>query len=275
MLGGNELVLADCDVDAANMHILLEPDFALSEEFHGGLLAEIDTDDCSACGECMDICEFDAIIHAGNGNFIVNKFDCEGCGYCSHICPDSAIRLKPRLSGYVYLSTTRAGSRMAHAKLATGAENSGKLVARVRKEARKIAEESNRHLVLTDGSPGIGCPVISSITGADYIIIVTEPTVSGLHDMKRVFELVRQFNINSGCIINKCDLNHKVSGQIINYLRENKIDLIASIPYDDSFTAAMTLTKTIIELGDSPISEIINNSWKKILDIINHQKANI
>jgi MinD superfamily P-loop ATPase len=270
MLGGKGLVLADCDVDAANMHLLLNPDFAHSEEFYSGKLAKIDQDLCSLCGDCAEICEFGAITTDAEENFVINQIDCEGCGYCAEICPEKAIAMEERMAGHMYISDTRAGSKMVHARLGTGAENSGKLVARVRKEAVRIAKESGREIVLIDGSPGIGCPVISSLTGADYVIIVTEPTISGFHDMRRVYQLVAGFKIKAGCIINKYDLNRSMSARIIDYLRENNIDLLSDIPYDESFTAAMIQAKTIIDDNDNNLSRIIINAWKRITDMINN-----
>ncbi len=265
-LGGKEIVVADCDVDAADLHLLMLPDFAKSEEFYSGVIAKIDQDVCTKCGKCAEVCRFDAI-PVINYQYVVQPLDCEGCGYCARVCPVDAITMESQNVGDWYISTTKVGSSMVHARLGIGAENSGKLVAKVKNETKNIAEKQDKKYVLVDGSPGIGCPVVSSLSGANFVVLVTEPTVSGIHDLKRVYELVRKFGINAGCIINKADLNSTVEKEILQFLSENDIDHIANLPYDETFTQAMTNGQTIVEFGESKVKEILEQSWNKIKEL--------
>ncbi len=261
-LAKEDIVVADCDVDAADMHLLLQPDYEKSEDFHSGVLAEIDQDKCVKCGKCAEVCRFDAVTVIDEEYFI-EQMECEGCGYCYHICPTDAILMKEQNVGKCYISNTRMNNKMVHARLNIGAENSGKLVAKVKNEAKKLAEKYQKEFVLVDGSPGIGCPVISSLSGADLVVFVTEPTISAFHDLRRVYELVDQFKIQTVCILNKSDLNENISNEIQDFLRTNKIGLLSSIPYDDSFTEAMIEGKTITEFNDD-IKKLLEKSWKKI-----------
>ncbi|HDP68545.1 MAG TPA: (4Fe-4S)-binding protein [Candidatus Marinimicrobia bacterium] len=267
VLGGRDVIVADCDVDAADMHLLLEPDFSKAEDFYSGVIAKINQDLCIKCNKCAEICRYDAI-PVVNGNYIVQPLDCEGCGYCARICPTTAITMEEQNVGDWFISTIKTGSAMVHARLAIGAENSGKLVAKVKNEAKRIAGEQQKDLVIVDGSPGIGCPVVSSLSGANFVILVTEPTVSGFHDFERVFRLVKKFGIRAGCIINKADLNVDITQQIREFIQENRIVSIAEIPYDDNFTAAMTQGQTIVEFGNGELQEIIRQSWDKIKESV-------
>jgi MinD superfamily P-loop ATPase len=267
VLEKEKVVVADCDVDAADMHLLMNPDFKKSQEFFSGELAVIKQEDCIQCGKCADICRFDAIPFINN-TFVVDEISCEGCGYCARICPTDAIMNIQQKVGHWYISDIKTGSKMVHAKLAIGADNSGKLVAQVKNEAKKIAEEGNYEYILVDGSPGVGCPVVSSLSGANYVVLVTEPTVSGLHDLKRVYELVHKFNIKAGCIINKFDLNLSVTDEIKQFLTEEKINHLADIPYSNNFTQAITKSKTIVEFDTGKLKEIIENTWTEIKNII-------
>jgi len=262
-LGGKDIVVADCDVDAADMHLLMKPDFAKSEDFYSGEIAIINQDICTACGKCTDVCRFDAI-PVINDQYIVQPLDCEGCGYCARICPVKAIKMKVQNVGRWYISNTRAGNILVHAKLGIGAENSGKLVAKVKNEAKQIAKENNKDFIIVDGSPGIGCPVVSSLSGANFVVLVTEPTVSGLHDLKRVYELVKKFNIKAGCIINKSDINTQVSAEIEEFLKKENIIHFSNLPYDEAFTNAMTNGQTIVEYGQNNLTEILTDSWNMI-----------
>jgi len=266
-LGGNNIVLADCDVDAADMHLLMQPNFGQAKDFYSGLIAEIRQDDCIQCGKCADVCRFDAI-PVIDGKYIVDPLSCEGCGYCPRVCPTDAIDMLDMKVGKWYISKIKTGTVMVHAKLGIGADNSGKLVAHVKNEAKRIAEENNKDFVLVDGSPGVGCPVVSSLSGAKFVVLVTEPTVSGLHDLKRVYELVHKFSIPAGCIINKADLNPQVSAEIESFLKQENIVHIASLPYDENFTAAMTQGKTIVEYDDNTLKKILTQSWEKIKQIV-------
>ncbi|NQU27500.1 MAG: 4Fe-4S binding protein [Candidatus Marinimicrobia bacterium] len=262
-LGGTDIVTADCDVDAADLHLLLQPEVKKAEDFYSGQLARIDQDLCNQCGCCEEVCRFDAVKFL-NGKYSIDTLGCEGCGYCSHVCPVGAIPMEENNVGEWYISTTKVGSTMVHARLGIGAENSGKLVTKVKNEAKKIAEEKDLDFVLVDGSPGVGCPVVSSLSGADFVILVTEPTVSGLHDLIRVHQLVNKFKIRVGCIINKADLNLKVTSEIKDFLTQEKIVHIGDLPYNDIFTNAMVNGQTIIEYDQNGLSAIINVSWKKI-----------
>ncbi len=266
VLAGKKAVVADCDVDAANLHLLLKPDFTNGEDFYSGTKAVIDYTKCIDCGKCQDVCRFDAVNR--KDRYEISLISCEGCGYCSEVCPQKAINMELQKIGNLYSSMTEFGFPMIHACLAIGADNSGKLVAEVKKRAKAKAEETGVELIIADGSPGIGCPVVSSLSGADYIVIVTEPTVSGIHDLKRLFELIKKFNISAGCIINKFDLNLNKTASLRDYCREQSIDLIAEVPYDMSFPEALNNLKTPYEYCSEEIRDIIKNSWSKIYNKI-------
>lgn len=267
-LGGSDVVVADCDVDAADMHLLLQPDFARGEDFYSGEIAKIHPDECTQCGKCAEICRFDAI-SVIDGMHTVDPLSCEGCGYCARICPTDAIENLSMNVGKWYISSIKTGSLMVHARLGIGADNSGKLVAKVKNEAKRLAEKTNKDYIIVDGSPGIGCPVVSSLSGAAFVVLVTEPSVSGLHDLKRVYELVKKFNLKAGCIINKSDINEKVTQEIEAFLREENILHIVNIPYDEQFTRAMTNGQTIIESDTNGLKQMIVDSWSKIKLTIN------
>jgi MinD superfamily P-loop ATPase len=267
LLGGADIVVADCDVDAADMHLLLKPDFAQAADFYSGETALIDQDKCTGCGKCAEVCRFDAI-PVIDGRYIVQPLDCEGCGYCARVCPEDAITNLEQNVGEWYVSTTRANNTMLHARLGVGAENSGKLVARVKSESRRIAEETGKELIVVDGSPGIGCPVVSSLSGASLVVLVTEPTVSGLHDLKRVYQLVKKFDLKAGCIINKYDLNLQMSQEIEEFLKQEGVAHIASLPYDETFTRAMTQGLTIVEYDSGELKNLLVESWDKVKRLI-------
>lgn len=256
-------VIADCDVDAADMHLLMKPDFAQSEEFFSGELAVINQEDCIQCSKCAEVCRFDAIPFINN-TYVVDELSCEGCGYCARVCPTDTIMNIQQNVGHWYVSDIKTGSKMVHAKLAIGADNSGKLVAQVKNEAKKIAEEGNCEFIIVDGSPGVGCPVVSSLSGANYVVLVTEPTVSGLHDLKRVYELVHKFNLKAGCIINKFDLNLEMTNEIKDFLKDEDINHLADIPYSNEFTKAITKGETIVEYNNAGLKKLIEKSWNSI-----------
>jgi MinD superfamily P-loop ATPase len=260
-------VIADCDVDAANMHLLLEADFRYQEDFYSGEIAVIDEETCINCGDCKEVCRFDAI-HVIDDQHRVDPISCEGCWYCSRVCPVEAIDMKTQKVGDFYLSMTKAQSEMVHAKLGFAAENSGKLVAKVKNEAKKLTLANKKEFLIVDGSPGVGCPVISSLSGADLALLVTEATVSGLHDLKRVYKLVKSFNIEAACIINKYDLNIDVTKEIEAFLEEEDITLITKIAYDETFAKALSQAKTIIEYGESNLKTEIEKSWQYIKNIL-------
>jgi len=267
VLGGKDVIVADCDVDAADMHLLMQPDRGKSEDFYSGVLAEIDQDKCIKCGKCSAVCRWDAIPIIDK-EYVVQPLDCEGCGYCALVCPRDAITMNEQNVGQWYTSTIKTNTKMIHARLGIGAENSGKLVAKVKNEAKASAEKEMKDLVIVDGSPGIGCPVVSSLSGANYVILVTEPSVSGIHDLKRVYELVKKFGIKAGCIINKADINNSKTKDIHQFLTDEKIDLIADIPYDENFTKAMVKGKTIVEYDNGKLKQTLKKSWEKVVDIL-------
>ncbi len=264
VLGGEKITVVDCDVDAADMHLLLEPDFGQSEDFYSGEIAEIDQDMCTKCGKCADVCRFDAVL-VTDGTYSVDPLSCEGCGYCARVCPVKAITNHVQNAGRWYISTIRTGTKMVHARLGIGNENSGKLVAKVKNEAKALAEREHKECILVDGSPGVGCPVVSSLSGASFVVLVTEPTVSGLHDLKRVYELVAKFKIKAGCIVNKADLNSVKNREIKDFIEREGIILLAEIPYDENFTKALSEGKTIVEF-DKSLGNIVRKAWEKIID---------
>lgn len=273
VLGGEDLVIADCDVDAADMHLLLEPDFARSEAFFSGERAVIDQTRCVGCGECADVCRYDAVPLKA-GRYIVDSLSCEGCGYCARVCPVAAINNVRQNVGRWYQSTLRTGATMVHARLKIGADNSGKLVAKVKSEAKAVAKQTGKGLVLVDGSPGVGCPVVSSLSGASLAVLVTESTVSGLHDLRRVFELVKMFGIACGCIVNKADLNPDVLCEMRQFLEEEGIVPLAEIPYDETFTEAITQGRTIVEQDDG-LQVLVRACWEKIQSLVADEKPTV
>lgn len=261
-LAAKESVIADCDVDAADMHLLLKPDFAREEAFYSGEIAHINMEKCIKCFKCKKACRFDAI-QVKDGTFRVDEIDCEGCGYCEKICPTQAITMYDALSGKTYISSTRLKNTLVHAELEIAAENSGKLVTRVKTLAREKAKEEDKEFLLIDGTPGIGCPVTASVTGAHYVVIVTEPSMSGLHDLKRAIELIGHFSIPAGLIINKSNLNENMAGEIKSYAKEQDIKLISQIPYNENFVSALTQEKTIVEY-DEELRKTVVDAWDAV-----------
>ncbi|WP_456324545.1 ATP-binding protein [Desulfonauticus submarinus] len=264
-----QAVLADCDVDAANLHLLLNPSIKQKTPFVSGKLAKIRQEDCISCGLCLENCRFDAIIQQkllDKVVFTVDPIECEGCGVCVHFCPAKAIDFDEQKCGNWMISSTKYGP-MVHAKLHIGAENSGKLVSLVRNEARKLAEENNIPYILVDGPPGIGCPVIASLTGSDFVLIITEPTLSGRHDFERILKLVKHFKLPSALLINKWDLNPEIAAQIEETAHEYGSIILDSIPYDPAFTKAQLSVKPVVEI--SPIlKDKIKIIWEKITEYI-------
>jgi len=252
-------VMADCDVDAADLHLLLNPVIRERHEFRSGQTAVIDEKLCNQCGKCIEVCRFDAI----GKDFIVDPIACEGCAFCSHICPTGGIQMNENLSGEWYISDTRFGP-LVHAKLGIAEDNSGKLVALVRKQAAELAEEKKCDWVIIDGAPGIGCPVIASLSGVDCALVVTEPTLSGLHDADRVIGVARHFGVSTRLVINKFDLNREMTKKIEAYCKKNDIEMIGKIPFDDSVVKAMIRGKTIMEYGNGSVKKDIIKIWEKI-----------
>ncbi|MBD3184244.1 P-loop NTPase [Candidatus Poribacteria bacterium] len=256
-------VMADCDVDAADLHLILKPEILKEEVFLGGQAAKIDKSKCIECDRCLDECRFDAI----SENFVVDPIDCEGCALCYHVCPVEAIEMIHSKQGRCYISKTRHG-HMVHAKLGIAEENSGKLVALVRKHAREIAERENIEYVIVDGPPGIGCPVISAITGASLVLAVTEPTVSGLHDLKRVVGLANHFGIKALVCVNKHDLNPAYTRQIELHCQEVDAEFVGKISFDTVITKAMLNAQSVVEYQpDSSVSEQIKSIWQRVDEV--------
>ncbi len=263
-LAKERAILADCDVDAADLHLLLKPDFANKEAFYSGKVASINPDKCIGCGKCVSVCRFEAV-YSKDDFYQISEMHCEGCGYCAIVCPEKAVQMNDNLTGKTYVSSTRLDTTLVHAALSTGAENSGKLVSKVRQHAKELADDRMIPYVIIDGTPGIGCPVIASITGVSYVVLVTEPTVTGLHDLRRVYQLVKRMGIRCGCIINKADLNLGIAENIRLYLFENKIDPISELPYDDVFTKAILAAQTVTEFDcEGIVSSKLKQSWSLI-----------
>lgn len=264
-------VLADCDVDAADLHLVLDPKVLQQEDFSGGKRARIDHNLCTACGKCWEICRFDAISFDGEGNervektFRVDPIACEGCGVCAWFCPEKAIIFEAAVNGRWFVSETRHGP-MVHAKLGIAEENSGKLVTTVRQEAKEIAGQRNLELIIVDGSPGIGCPVIASITATNLVLTVTEPTVSGLHDLERVADLTRHFNIPNLVCVNKWDLNRDVTAEIEKQAKGKGMIVAGRIRYDKAVTEAQIKGLSIVEYKEGGCAEDIRELWKNVLD---------
>jgi MinD superfamily P-loop ATPase len=264
-------VLADCDVDAADLHLILEPFIQRRDEFHGGNEAVIHTEDCVGCGACLAHCRFDAVRTEGDEaaepTFSIDPIACEGCGVCVHVCPVGAIDFPRKKGGDWFISDTRHGT-MVHARLGIAEENSGKLVTIVRNQARQIAEDQDAPLVIVDGAPGIGCPVIASLAGADLALVVTEPTMSGLHDLERVVELARHFNIQSAVCINKFDLNEDMAESIERRSAELGAQVIGRVPYDIGVTKAQLQRKSVVEYSDGNVAREIKGMWKTLEHIL-------
>lgn len=249
-------VMADCDVDAADLYLLLKPEIQSRQEFKSGSTACIDKDLCKQCGRCIPVCRFEAI----KSDFTIERFSCEGCGLCARVCPFGAIRMEENLSGEWYISNTKYGS-LVHAKLGIAEENSGKLVAIVRNAAKDLAEKQSADYVIIDGPPGIGCPVIASMTGVDCALIVTEPTLSGLHDAQRVVKLANHFKIPVKLVINKFDLNSCMADEIVNHFSKEGIQVIGKLPFDKTVVEATVNGETIAEGASSVIKAECNKIW--------------
>lgn len=255
-------VLADCDVDAADLHMLLAPEVLETHLFISGNLAVIRSGDCTGCGICAEKCRFDAIFPEGDV-YRVDPYGCEGCGVCVEVCPVNAVDFPGNHCGEWYSSSTRFGP-MVHARLGIAQENSGKLVSTVRREAAALAEEQGRELVIIDGPPGIGCPVIASITGASMVVIVTEPTLSGRHDMLRVMDLAEHFSIPAGVIVNKWDINGEITAGIEEEAGRRGVASLGRIPYDSAFTEAQIKGRTLLEETRGLPAENIKTIWEKV-----------
>ena len=262
-------VFADCDVDAADLHLVLEPKIKQKSDFSGGKRAAIVTEKCIGCGKCQELCRFDAIHFNGEANdvvdktFVIDPISCEGCKVCVEFCPADAIEFNDSINGQWFVSDTRLGT-LVHARLGIAEENSGKLVTLIRKEAKRIAGEEKKDLIIVDGSPGIGCPVIASITGADLVLVVTEPTLSGKHDLDRIADLAAGFGIPTLVAINKFDLNTDIAGQIEQDVRRRNIKAVGKIRYDNVFTKAQIMKCSVVEYTGGAVTEDIKALWRNV-----------
>jgi MinD superfamily P-loop ATPase len=259
-------VLVDCDVDAADLHLIFEPKVIRREDFVGGARARVNPSRCTACGKCEELCRFSAVYFDGPGNgrasrtFRVETTACEGCGVCVDYCNHNAIEFAPATCGQWFVSETRIGP-MIHAKLGIAAENSGKLVTQIRRTAQQIADRQQIDLVLCDGSPGIGCPVIASLTGASLALFVVEPTVSGVHDFRRVAQLAAQLDVPGLLVVNKADLNEAMAGELEAMASQHGIVPVGRIPYDREVTRAQIARKSLVEMSDGPAAQAIRAIW--------------
>jgi MinD superfamily P-loop ATPase len=276
-------VVTDCDVDAADLHLVLQPELGHREAFIGGSKAQIDPARCSACGQCAGLCRFEAVSADGakNGSnaktYRIDPLVCEGCGVCVDYCPRHAIELQPAVCGEWFVSPTRFGP-LVHAQLAVASENSGKLVTQLRRAARRLAEERHLEIILCDGPPGIGCPVIASLTGADLALFVVEPTVSGLHDLRRVADLAMRLNVPGMLAVNKADVNLELTIGLEQWARQQGLLLAGRVPYDAAVTRAQIAGQPVVEASDGPAARAIRVLWTAVaghLGGLDHERLRI
>lgn len=254
-------LLCDADVDAADLHLLMNPDIRQRTDFKGGGVALIDPQRCTGCGICIDMCRWSAI----GPDLVVDDIGCEGCGVCVDFCPEQAIDFPVNTCGQWFVSETRFGP-MVHARLGIAEENSGKLVTLVRQQARQLAEARGIDLIITDGPPGVGCPVIASVGGATSTLIVAEPTVSGIHDMARAIELCRHFKVPVMVCINKFDLNRENSATIEKLARDGGLPVVGRVPFDPAFTKAMIQARSLVEFDDGGLAAAhLRQVWATIM----------
>lgn len=256
-------VLADVDVDASNLHLLLHPEVLERREFVGGSKARVDRRGCTACGRCRPVCRFDAVSEDGAGIARVDPLACEGCGLCARVCPSAAILMEPCVSGEWFVSTTRFGP-FVHARLGIAQENSGKLVTLVRKKAREIGGRDGRDLLIMDGSPGIGCPVIASLSGADLALIVTEPTPSGVHDLERIAGLARHFKVRAVCAVNKFDINPANAERVEAWCAGQGIPVVGKVPFDQDVLRTVARGLPLVVGSDGPAARGIRGIWERV-----------
>lgn len=254
-------LLCDADVDAADLHLLMQPTILKRADFQGGGVAVIDPRRCTGCGTCVDMCRWSAI----GSDFVVDEIGCEGCGVCVDFCPEQAIDFPVKTCGQWFISDTRFGP-MVHARLGIAEENSGKLVTLVRQQAKLLAEKKGLELIITDGPPGVGCPVIASVGGATSVLLVAEPTVSGIHDMARAISLCQHFKVPVMVCINKHDLNLENSTVIERMAREQGLPVVGRIPFHPAFTRAMVRGRTLLEYdGNGPVGDQLRHVWTTIM----------
>ncbi len=265
------VMLVDCDVDASDLHLLLSPEIKERHDFVSGVTAEIVADECTGCGTCVELCQYDAISLAQEGHAMVDPLGCEGCAVCAHFCPEDAIGLEPNHCGFWYFSQTQYGP-MVHAELMPGEENSGKLVSLVKQKARERAEKLGCDFMLVDGPPGIGCPVIASVSGANLILVVTEPTQSGLHDLKRVLGLAAHFKVSACVCINKWELNEEMSGEIEKFCSTQSVPVVGRVPFDETVVESLVQGVPVIKYKDCNASKSIANIWSAVSKMLNQEE---
>lgn len=258
-----EPVLADCDVDAPDLHLVLDPRVRETREYRGLKVASVDPTMCTVCGACVETCRFDAI----SDDIVVDPIGCGGCGACTLVCTEGAMSMAERVTGEVYSSVTRFGP-MAHARLRAGEEASGKLVMEVRGLADDLAIETGRELVVIDGPPGIGCPAISALSGVDALLIVAEPTGSGKQGLERVVELAGHFEIPAIAVVNRSDLNPEMATVIEEWCRSREVQVADRLPYDGAATNAMIAGTTVVEFGDGPLAGALRRLWDQLTDML-------
>lgn len=271
-------VLADCDVDAADLHLVLGPKVVSRQQFVGGSKARILSDHCVACGKCIAVCRYNAISMIGPPNDViaktcaVDRLACEGCGVCRHVCPADAVEFAPAITGEWFISDARCGP-MIHARLGVAAENSGKLVSQVRSAAKATAQEHDLPLIIVDGPPGIGCPVIASLAGADAALIVTEPTLSGMHDLGRIAQLTRHFGIKTLACVNKWDINPQITQQIEDEVLARGLAVAGRLRYDPAVTQAQINKQAVVEYSYTGISEDMQTLWAAVSAALDLEKT--
>jgi MinD superfamily P-loop ATPase len=259
-------ILADADVDASNLELVLGPRVLEAHDFMGGGVAIIDPDACEGCEVCVEVCRFDAIsrMGPGEGSLWVDSIACDGCAACVYQCPTQAIHMEQQVAGQWFRSSSRYGP-LFHAALRPAQENSGKLVTMVKQQARLLALDEGYDLVIVDGPPGIGCPVISAASGADLALIVAEPTVAGIHDLERVLQTTEHFNLPALVCINKVDLYPVGAGSIEAFCRELGIEVVGRIPFDTTVTQAMVEGMPVTAYGDGPVVQELRRVWTQVL----------
>jgi MinD superfamily P-loop ATPase len=268
-------VLVDADVDAANLGLVLQPDGAQQNEFWGGAIAQIDPLNCNNCGRCAQVCRYDAVLPVEDASlYSIDPLACDGCAACVYACPQDAIRMVPQQEGLWFHSHSRYGD-LFHAELFPGKENSGKLVTRIKQQARLTAEDKHIPLILIDGPPGIGCPVISASAGADLALMVTEPSVAGIHDLKRIMTTLQHFRIPALICINKADLYPPGAQEICNYAQEQGVELVTSIPFDTAITRAMLHAQPVTAYApDSAAAQAIRQLWQTMAKHLKSMEGN-
>ena len=259
-------IMVDCDVDASDLHLLLAPRPTEEHDFVSGVKARVEADKCSACEMCIEICQFESITMEDTA--IISELACEGCGVCAHFCPEDAIILDKNHCGSWYISDTDYGP-LVHAQLFAGEENSGKLVSHIKNQAKQLAEATNTDLILIDGAPGVGCPVIASLSNVDLVVVITEPTLSGKHDLERILDLTDHFKIPAMVCINKWDIHPGMSTEIETACTKRNVDLLGRIPFDTTVVDCQIQGVPVTKSKTSPAAAAIRDVWTKLQETIN------